>query len=130
MEHQTLGRWDDCSIDPAAYYIEDCRISGGNLWFFKNSMMKLVQVKDKCVWSENWCFPSQDQTTWRHQSVRSSEWLGLLPMNEKQRHIGSFFEFQLKIIKIRGKTKAGRNIYFFLASYESANFATFYVKVS
>ena len=55
---------------------------------------------------------------------------GLLPMNEKQRHIGSFFEFQLKIIKIHGNTKAGRNIYFFLASYESANFATFYVKVS
>ena len=55
---------------------------------------------------------------------------GLLPMNEKQRHIGSFFEFQLKIIKIHGSTKLGRNIVFFLESYESANFPTFYVKVS
>ena len=55
---------------------------------------------------------------------------GLLPMNEKQRHIGRFFEFQLKISKIPGNTKSGRNIVFFLESYESANFTTFYVKVS
>ena len=31
---------------------------------------------------------------------------GLLPMNEKQRHTGSFFEFQLKIINIHGNTKS------------------------
>ena len=36
---------------------------------------------------------------------------GLLPMNEGQRHIGSFLLFQLKIIKIHGNTKAGRNIF-------------------
>ena len=36
---------------------------------------------------------------------------GLLPMNEGQRHIGSFLLFQLKIIKIHGNTKAGSNIF-------------------
>ena len=31
LEHQTLGRWDDRSINPA-YHIQDCRIDRGHAW--------------------------------------------------------------------------------------------------
>ena len=73
LKQQTLGRWDNCSINPATQRIILKIVGFKELTyeFFLNSVMKY-----KCVWSENWCFLSQDQTIWRHQSVRSSEWLG------------------------------------------------------